>query len=898
MKKILVISPHFSTGGAPQVTLNKIQLLNDYYEIKCVEYSFLASIFVVQRNQVIKLLGNNFIALSETKKDLIGIVQSFSPDIVLMEEFPEFFMAEEIANFIYQRDRKYKIFETTHDSTFDTKKKRWFPDKFSFVSAFSALKASVWDIPYEVIEYPIDRKDSIKSATLNLSRSEKHIVIVGLFTPRKNQAYAFQLANQLKDYPVRFHFIGNMAGNFENYWQPLLEKKGSNIEIWGERNDVDDFLMQSDLFLFPSRGDKFNKELNPIVIKEALCYPTLPKLMFNLDVYCNKYNTTENMYFLTGDVIKDTEQIVSILSLEKKDFEKDLVIIGTFPNTKKRNQLTKDCIASIRPTGRKIMLISHIPVSDEIQKLVDYYIYDAYNPLVAHSYYTRFFYNDDDCEVELQINGLKDTNQSLCVLTNLFNGFKAAKGLGYEKVFYITYDVVVDSKDVDAINISLGELTKYNAHFCTIDTPFGKGVQTTAMSIKVDWFLKAFDDVRNPEEYNQICKNIKSENFLEDYFMKRVSSDKSILWDERGTILENSGLGVSSHSEYYSVLPIKDSNDFMFFFYTYNIDDRVVKLTINDENHKPIFSLKNKLSDSRMIQKRITVPCEVVVEFFDESWFGSPYKTERYEINQSTIHRYKNTGWYLIKSALTKNVLPKNDNFNLTKNVKIIHLQTDSFSEREIISFESIKKLRDYGFRYIQHNNKRYTKLPPKENCIRPDCVSEKLFTEEQIQEFGTALTPAHYGCYESFKNAILTEFHSCDFLMLCEGDCILDVPIQEFVDEVHRCCNVIEKEKIEYMSFGDTKTLDNEWLQSETIEEVDGIVITDKIIGLQCIMFPKSSKDYLIKQLTMHKWDAADMYFNTIFQGRKMGIVKNRLTTQADGFSFIDGEYKIFKKK
>ena len=62
-KKLLIITPHLSTGGAPQVTLNKIELLKDEYIIKCVEYSQIAWTFVVQRNKIINLLGNNFISL-------------------------------------------------------------------------------------------------------------------------------------------------------------------------------------------------------------------------------------------------------------------------------------------------------------------------------------------------------------------------------------------------------------------------------------------------------------------------------------------------------------------------------------------------------------------------------------------------------------------------------------------------------------------------------------------------------------------------------------------------------------------------------------------------------------------------------------------------------------------
>ena len=57
------------------------------------------------------------------------------------------------------------------------------------------------------------------------------------------------------------------------------------------------------MFLFPSKGDRGNKELNPIAIKEALQYPDLPKMMYNLDVYCNKYNDYEDVVYLTGNII-------------------------------------------------------------------------------------------------------------------------------------------------------------------------------------------------------------------------------------------------------------------------------------------------------------------------------------------------------------------------------------------------------------------------------------------------------------------------------------------------------------------------------------------------------------------------------------------------------------------
>ncbi len=175
-----------------------------------------------------------------------------------------------------------------------------------------------------------------------------------------------------------------------------------------------------------------------------------------------------------------------------------------------------------------------------------------------------------------------------------------------------------------------------------------------------------------------------------------------------------------------------------------------------------------------------------------------------------------------------------------------------------------------------------------------------ELFDEQKIQEVGTALTPAHYGCYEAFKNAILTEFHNCDYLMVCEGDCLIETDLKAFITVVEASCQTIDDNNIGYMSFGDKDTLEFGWPQSKPIKDLGHMFTTDHIIGLQCIMFPKKVSSYLKHTLRTHAWDASDMYFNIIMRksGTEMAIVKERLTTQADGFSLIDSTFKTFRKK
>jgi len=318
MKKILFIAPHLSTGGLPQVLVNKLELLKDEYYIKCVEWSWHGDAFVVQKNRVKDLIGpENLFVLGEDKTKLFDLINIFQPDIVCLEEFCEHFIPEEINEKLFDKNRDYKIFETTHDSSIPVTNKRWFPDKFIFVSPFNAFRYSMFDVPYEIIEYPIDIVNPNKEwaqEQLMLDPEWKHVVIVGLFTERKNQGYVFEMAKLLKDQKILFHFLGNQADNFKHYWEPLMKDCPDNCVVWGERSDVDTFLQASDLFLFPSRGDRFNKELNPIAIKEAIKYE-LPMMMFNLDVYCGKYNDNENIKFMTGDVNKDTQILLSTLGI-------------------------------------------------------------------------------------------------------------------------------------------------------------------------------------------------------------------------------------------------------------------------------------------------------------------------------------------------------------------------------------------------------------------------------------------------------------------------------------------------------------------------------------------------------------------------------------------------------
>ena len=324
MSKILYITPHLSTGGLPQYLYKKIEVVSNVNnDISLIEWEDQAPIYRVQKDLIKKVINkSNFVSWEQGTsveikiKHIKNFIRDSNFDIIHIEEFPEFFLPTELIDYIYKTtERSYKIIETSHNSGFPVEDKQVFPDAFVFVSQHQIEKFKQFNVPSYLAEYPIDRK--IRSnreealIKLNLDPEYKHVLNVGLFTPGKNQSYAFKIAQLLEIEKIQFHFIGNQAGNFKDYWEPLMQNKPSNCIIHGERSDVNNWYNDCDLLLFTSTS-----ELNPLVPREALSWD-LPVLMNDLDIYQREYDLYVN--YLTNDLFKDSNIVKKILDLPFED---------------------------------------------------------------------------------------------------------------------------------------------------------------------------------------------------------------------------------------------------------------------------------------------------------------------------------------------------------------------------------------------------------------------------------------------------------------------------------------------------------------------------------------------------------------------------------------------------
>jgi len=304
-KKLLYIAPHLSTGGQPQYLYKQVKKFINDFEIQVVEINNSGgNAFVVQKNRIKSLVPVH--TLGDNKSQIVDIINAFQPDIIHFQEIPQFDLATNILDRIFSDKRKYFIVASTHGSLTNPSEISYHPDRYVLVSEWSRQKfidtgveTAVWEYPIE--EYTFDKQAAQKE--LGLDPNWKHVLNVGLFAPGKNQGEIFAIARQLEKFKIKFHFVGNQAGNFEHYWGPLMKFVPENCVIWGERDDVDTFYSACDMFYFSSK-----LELNPLSVKEALSYK-LPSIFRKLHTYLDTYDNNPLVTYIDDD-LKLTKRII------------------------------------------------------------------------------------------------------------------------------------------------------------------------------------------------------------------------------------------------------------------------------------------------------------------------------------------------------------------------------------------------------------------------------------------------------------------------------------------------------------------------------------------------------------------------------------------------------------
>lgn len=882
MKKIIYLAPHLSTGGLPQYLFRKMELLKDKLDIWCVEYhDITGGQLVVQKNRIKSLLpSDRFITLGEDKLQLIKIINEVQPDYIHLEEIPEdggWGWNSRFLDLIYNPTRKYKIFETSHDSSFDPdNRKIYLPDGFFFVSQWQIDQYKNINVPKYLAEYPIvynERPDRNKSLIdLGLDPNKKHVLNVGLFTPRKNQGEIFEIARHFGE-DVQFHFLGNQAGNFESYWKPLMENKPNNCVWWGERNDADKFYQCMDLFLFTSEGNPGNKETMPLVLREALGW-SIPILMYNLDVYQNYFNKYPGITYLEKG--KNVELVKNLLNVNEKNIisetiKEDNSVLNYFSTTYNRNE-----------NRLYFKIIKNHPTLKKFSYRVrDYKTGLTFQPMgVDQEFIAGLNWWIIPNAAKDDHNGLifEVTDSEGNIIESHGHESSGMVKHSWDPLRYPTTELYIAGKKIDFHSDPKDHSSFWSYYECILRRDY-KGIQSGDIVVDVGANLgffslmalkegasKSYAIEPFPTTYEYLCKNVEG--------LPVTTINCGIGNEDRNVDFVGGEVSSISRS-----IDYENNEEYAFWG-----DKKITTVRM-----KP-FSQIIKENGIEFIDY-LKIDCEGgEVELFNT--IDPEFLKYRVKKISGEIHMFitGQDGYEKIKNQIIEAGFEYRDEFNPEKTlaifsairkpkIRLVHILNNVDGNREIESINSLRELSKYGIEYVQHITPLYTDMPPVDNCNRPTQVS--------LTPGDYLLSPGHYGCYLGHRSAVCDFDEGVDGVLVSECDTILQVPPKEMAEKIIDTYFLNIKHNLILTSFGKSlpgyphEEIEGDLLQSRKIVEAHLYLISKPYIGQLRGIFYNS------------KWDVSDLWYDVFVSSYRRGIYRKPYALQAKGVSYLDQTYK-----
>jgi hypothetical protein len=236
---------------------------------------------------------------------------------------------------------------------------------------------------------------------------------------------------------------------------------------------------------------------------------------------------------------------------------KKLLIINTYPKTKKQKTVLKDCIKSLKSFDWDILVVSHYPIPLDIQEMVSYCIYDKNNLFVPPEITPHIFSSNEFFESKIYTSG-----HALAISINMYNSFEFAKSNNYDFCYYMECDNILSLNDVIKLKnlVTIMENEKKDMIiFNPIDYIVGDCYhgesgsffyETLLFGAKPNIFLSNFKPPRNLNEWysNNMCynlestfyekfKNLKTNCLIIPFFVNHYLSDSNVNLHKFGTFV-------------------------------------------------------------------------------------------------------------------------------------------------------------------------------------------------------------------------------------------------------------------------------------------------------------------------------------------------------------------------
>ena len=205
-----------------------------------------------------------------------------------------------------------------------------------------------------------------------------------------------------------------------------------------------------------------------------------------------------------GEMLSHGQQCYKISCRKPYSLNDECFILDCYLDTQEKIDMTNEIIDKMKSYSRPIVLITHYDVPPDIQKKVDYVVYDSRN-IMADSWEMVHWFVKDDIKI-LYTNPRGYKYHAAAIYVSLKNAVNLISGK-YKFAHFVEYDVNIDM--LDEYLTGTRNAFKNKKKFISLpytthsDKTTQTGITTNIFSFDIDWLSDILPEINSWQEYEQ-----------------------------------------------------------------------------------------------------------------------------------------------------------------------------------------------------------------------------------------------------------------------------------------------------------------------------------------------------------------------------------------------------------
>jgi len=210
-------------------------------------------------------------------------------------------------------------------------------------------------------------------------------------------------------------------------------------------------------------------------------------------------------YGIKGGIKYHIQHQVNIV--EKEKYKDHIFVIDSWPNNESKENDLINLIKKLKTYDIDILLVGHYAIKPEIQKMVDYYIFDKDNDILVFDEYEKHDVGSGRWTTYANMNIWNQNafHHDYAIWVTMKNAFNFCKYLGKKSIHFLEYDNDIDVyqykqsfiERIDSNDAVIYEYHNDSSH----DAHLNSYCATFIFSIKTDIALKLVEDYNSKWEY-------------------------------------------------------------------------------------------------------------------------------------------------------------------------------------------------------------------------------------------------------------------------------------------------------------------------------------------------------------------------------------------------------------